>query len=112
MATLQPASNRVFDLLGRPSKVRPKNTTLADFERLYAQVDDYEWYQGMFASCIQELYPKLGLQFLKELQHQCPESQRWLAVPVPRRSGSRLGRAWVVHAGGRLASIRKRRRSE
>jgi len=68
----KPESKRVFDLLGRPSKRRPKNTTLADFERLYDRVDDYGWYQGMFESHIKELYPKLGIQFLKELKRQFP----------------------------------------
>ena len=65
-------SRKVFDLLGRPSKVRPNNTTLADFERLYSGVDDYGWYQGMFESHIQRLYPKMGLQFLKELHERFP----------------------------------------
>ncbi len=70
----KPESKRVFDLLGRPSQVRPKNTTLADFERLYDRVDDYGWYQGMFESRIRELYPKMGLQFLKELKRQFPRA--------------------------------------
>ena len=68
----RPESKRVFDLLGRPSKAMPKNTTLADFERLYDRVDDYGWYQGMFEGRIQELYPKMGIQFLKELKRQFP----------------------------------------
>ena len=68
----KPESKRVFDLLGRPSKLRPKNTTLDDFERLYIRVDDYGWYQGMFERRIQELYPKMGLQFLKELKRLFP----------------------------------------
>jgi hypothetical protein len=68
----QPEWKGVFDLLGRPSSTRPKNTTLTDFDLLYTGVDDYGWYQGSFETRIRELYPKMGLQFLKELQRQFP----------------------------------------
>jgi hypothetical protein len=79
----RPALKKVFDLLGRPSKVRPKNTTLADFERLYEGVDDYGWYQGMFESHIQELYPKMGIQFLKELRQRFPTAGPEKEIPTP-----------------------------
>jgi hypothetical protein len=81
----RPESRKVFDLLGRPSKVRPKNTTLADFERLYTGVDDYGWYQGMFESHIQKLYPKMGLQFLKELHRRFPAAGAVKENSVPNR---------------------------
>lgn len=70
----QPAWKRVFDLLGRPSKVRPKNTSLEDFERLYTGVDDYGWYQGMFEARIREIYPELGLRLLSDLRKEFPRS--------------------------------------
>lgn len=64
----------VFDLFGRPSKTRPKNTSLEDFERLYDKVDDYGWYQGMFEVRVRQLYPKMGLKFLEELRRRFPAS--------------------------------------
>src|SRR5262245_29146390 len=70
----QPKWKRVFDLLGRPSKARPKNTSLEDFERLYSGVDDYGWYQGMFEARIREIYPKLGLKFLSDLRRDFPQT--------------------------------------
>jgi hypothetical protein len=72
IAERRPALKKVFDLLGRPSKIRPKHTTLTDFERLYMDVDDPGWYHGMFERHIQELYPKMGIQFLKELHNRFP----------------------------------------
>ena len=82
----RPDSKRVFDLLGRPSWARPKNRTLADFERLYSGVDDLGWYHGMFETRIRELYPKMGLQFLKELRGQFPAAagdHQGVFVPTP-----------------------------
>jgi len=70
----KPEMKRVIDLLGRPSKKRPKNTSLEDFERLYDKVDDYGWYQGMFEVRVRELYPKMGLKFLEELRRRFPAS--------------------------------------
>lgn len=70
----QPEWKRVFDLLGRPSEVRPKNTSLEDFERLYTGVDDYGWYQGMFEARIREIYPELGLKFLRDLRRDFPSN--------------------------------------
>lgn len=74
VAERRPETKRVIALLGRPSKARPRNTTLTDFERLYNRVDDYGWYQGMFEIRVQELYPQMGLQFLKELKRQFPST--------------------------------------
>jgi hypothetical protein len=80
----RPDSKRVFDLLGRPSSVRPKNTTLADFDWLYMGVDDVGWYHGMFETRIRELYPEMGLQFLKELRRRFPAAAGdHKGVPVP-----------------------------
>ncbi len=70
----KPEMKPVFDLFGRPSKARPKNTSLEDFERLYLRVDDFGWYQGMFETRVRELYPKMGLQFLEELRRKFPAS--------------------------------------
>jgi len=68
----RPDAKQVFELCGRPSKVRPGNTTLADFERLYDRVDDYGWYQGMFEIRVQELYSHMGLRFLEDLKAKFP----------------------------------------
>jgi hypothetical protein len=68
----KPEMKPVLDLFGRPSKTRPKNTSLEDFERLYLRVDDYGWYQGMFEVRVRELYPKMGLKFLEELRRRFP----------------------------------------
>lgn len=72
IAERQPEWKRVFALLGRPSKIRPKNTSLDDFDRLYDDVDDVGWYHGMFESRIREIYPQLGLQFVADLKSQFP----------------------------------------
>jgi hypothetical protein len=68
IAERQPQWKRVFALLGRPSKIRPRNTSLEDFERLYDEVDDYGWYQGLFEIHIQQVYSQLGLQFLSDVR--------------------------------------------
>jgi hypothetical protein len=81
IAERRPASRRVFDLLGRPSHARPKNTTLADFERLYVEVDDYGWYQGLFETRIRELYPRAGWQFLKALRNEFPPTDGAIKQP-------------------------------
>lgn len=78
LAEQRPERKPVIALFGRPSKARPKHTTLADFERLYFLVDDYGWYQGMFERRIQEMYPQAGLQFLKDLKRELPRT-----VPIP-----------------------------
>jgi hypothetical protein len=80
----RPALKKVFDLMGRPSKIRPKHTSLTDFERLYMGVDDPGWYHGMFESHIQELYPKMGIQFLKELRDRFPAADPGKAIPTPK----------------------------
>lgn len=72
IAERQPEWKRVFALLGRPSKIRPKNTSLDDFDRLYDDVDDVGWYHGMFESRIREIYPQLGLKFLADLKREFP----------------------------------------
>ena len=91
IAERRPETKRVIALLGRPSKARPKNTTLADFERLYNRVDDYGWYQGMFEIRVQELYLQAGLQFLKELQRQFPRAgESATAESTTRAAGKRL----------------------
>lgn len=71
----------VFGLLGRPSKTRPKNTSLEDFERLYDTVDDYGWYQGMFESRVREIYPRFGLKFLTDLKQMFPLAARGTMLP-------------------------------
>jgi len=83
----QPEWKRVFDLLGRPSKVRPRNTSFEDFERLYDQVDDYGWYQGMFEMRVREVCPRLGLKFLRDLKKQFPlnPGTPWSVKPLSTR---------------------------
>ena len=68
----KPELIRVFDLLGRPSGMRPPNATLAHFERVHDKTVDTGWYQGMFERHIRELYPRLGLEFLRELKRHFP----------------------------------------
>jgi hypothetical protein len=74
IAERKPEWKGVFALLGRPSKVRPKNTSLEDLERLYSGVDDYGWYQGMFEVHIREMYPEYGLKFLRAIREALPRS--------------------------------------
>jgi hypothetical protein len=75
---------RVFDLFGRPSKIRPQHTSLEDFERLYMRVDDPGWYHGMFEAHIREIYPKLGLGLLSDVRKEFPLSGDPLAyTPNP-----------------------------
>jgi hypothetical protein len=91
----QPKWKRVFDLLGRPSKARPKNTSLEDLERLYNRVDDYGWYQGMFEAGSRELYPALGLKFLSDLRREFPKavnSPDFLPVGTRMKPGEVLTR--------------------
>lgn len=78
LAECRPERKPVIALCGRPSTMRPRHTTLADFERLYFLVDDYGWYQGMFERRIQEMYPQAGLQFVKDLKRVLPRT-----VPIP-----------------------------
>lgn len=79
----RPEWKRVFDLLGRPSKLRPKNTSLEDFERLYSAVEDYGWYQGMFEARIREIYPELGLKLLFDLRRDLPLTDKSPGYTAP-----------------------------
>jgi len=90
----QPEWKSVFDLLGRPSAARPKNTSLEDFERLYSKVDDYGWYQGTFETRIREIHPKLGLDFLIDVKKEFPRSTNTGTTPAmtPRQVLQRLER--------------------
>lgn len=83
----QPEWKGVFDLLGRPSRMRPKNTSLEDFERLYSEVDDYGWYQGMFEARVRDICPQLGLKFLLDLKQRFPHSAGtpWNEAPLATR---------------------------
>ena len=77
-----------YALLGRPSKRRPQNTSLEDFERLYSRVDDYGWYQGMIEVRIRELAPLTGLRFLRDLKRTFPlqpGSKPWDVQPLDTR---------------------------
>ena len=80
----QPEWKAVFDLMGRPSAERPKNTSLEDFERLYGRVDDYGWYQGHFETRIREIYPT---QFLQRLEKIAPGSRAWGETFSPAPAG-------------------------
>jgi hypothetical protein len=79
----QPPWKRVFDLFGRPSKVRPQHTSLEDFDRLYMRVDDPGWYHGMFEAHIRGIYPKFGLGFLADARKQFPLAGDPLAYTPP-----------------------------
>jgi len=52
-------------------------------DTLYDRVDDYGWYQGQFESHITQLYPRMGLQFLKELHRRFPASGAVHESPSP-----------------------------
>lgn len=80
----QPEWKRVFDLFGRPSSIRPRHTSLEDFERLYMGVDDPGWYHGMFEARIREMYPKLGLGFPRDLRKEFPLVGDPLAYTPPK----------------------------
>jgi hypothetical protein len=54
------------------SAVRPTNTTLEDFERLYMGVDNYPWYQGKFGERALQIVETSGLQFIKDLKKEFP----------------------------------------
>lgn len=75
IAERRPEWKSAYALLGRPSAQRPRNTSLEDFERLYNEVDDYGWYQGMFEVRIQEIYPQAGLTLLTALKKEFPLAQ-------------------------------------
>jgi hypothetical protein len=81
----QPEWKRVFDLFGRPSKIRPQHTSPEDFEKLYMGVDDPGWYHGMFEAHIREIYPNLGLGFLSDLRKEFPLSGDPQAYAQPER---------------------------
>jgi hypothetical protein len=51
---------------------RPRNTTLADFERLYDKVDDYTWYQTVFVIRAAEVHSTMGLAFLTSVKQDFP----------------------------------------
>jgi hypothetical protein len=78
LAERRPERKPVIALFGRPPQTHPKHTTLADFERLYLLVEDYAWYQGRFEQRIQEMYPRAGLQFIKDLKRALPRT-----APIP-----------------------------
>lgn len=91
---------RVFDLLGRPSYARPKNTSLADFELLYERVDDYGWYHGMFEMRIRELYPRMGIGFLEQLRTAFPSASHPAGEGTPTlSSGFVLEKLEVIAPG-------------
>src|SRR5262249_9443809 len=97
----QPQRKEVCDLLGRPSKIRPQNTSLEELERLYMKVDDYGWYQGMFEERIREIYPALGLKFLRDLRRDFPKTGDSKAFDIPL--GRRLKPAEVLARSERIA---------
>jgi hypothetical protein len=100
IAERQPEWKRVFELLGRPLKIRPKNTSLEDFERLYADVDDLGWYHGMFEARIREEYPQLGLKFLSDLKREFP-----LTTAKPVYEGPVTGRMKPAEVLERLEKV-------
>lgn len=57
--------------------VRPKHTTLADFERLYFGVgaQNYVWYQGRFQELVRRIYDDQGLDFLRAVKAAFPASE-------------------------------------
>jgi hypothetical protein len=47
---------------------------LEDLERLYSEVDDYGWYQGVFETKIRDIYPQYGVKLLRAVREAFPKS--------------------------------------
>jgi hypothetical protein len=56
---------------------RPKHTSLADFELLYASVGprNYGWYQGRFFQRIAQVYDAKGIAFVNDAMNAFPASE-------------------------------------
>jgi hypothetical protein len=74
-----PAQADVWDGILRAYRdaVRPKHTTLADFERLYFGVgpQNYIWYQARFQQMVRAAYDAQGLDFLRAVRKAFPEAE-------------------------------------
>ena len=74
-----PKQAEVWDgiLRGYRDAVRPKHTTLADFDRLYFGVgaQNYIWYQGRFQEMVRRVYDAHGLDFLRAVRKSFPEGE-------------------------------------
>lgn len=63
--------------------VRPKYTTLADFDRLYFGVgaQNYIWYQGQFQQMVRRVYEAQGLDFLRAVREAFPAGETGTLTP-------------------------------
>lgn len=64
-------------LQGYVDAVRPRHTSLEDFNRLYAGVgpQNYVWYQAQFQEMVRSTYEAKGLGFLREVRAAFPEGE-------------------------------------
>lgn len=81
----EPKQAEVWDGILRAYRdaVRPKHTTLADFERLYFGVgaQNYIWYQGQFQQMVRRVYEAQGLDFLRAVREAFPAGETGTLTP-------------------------------
>jgi hypothetical protein len=75
----QPRQAQLWDgiLQAYVDAVRPKHTSLEDFERLYFGVgpQNYVWYQAQFQELARRAYDAKGLGFLREVRAAFPQTE-------------------------------------
>ncbi len=80
-----PSQAEVWDGILRAYRdaVRPKHTTLADFDRLYFGVgaQNYIWYQGQFQQMVRRVYDAQGLDFLRAVREAFPADEAGPLTP-------------------------------
>lgn len=80
-----PKQAEVWDGILRADRdaVRPKHTTLADFDRLYFGVgaQNYIWYQGRFQQMVRQVYDAQGLNFLRAVRDAFPAGEAGPPTP-------------------------------
>ncbi len=90
--------------------VKPKHTSLEDFDRLYFGVgaQNYVWYQAKFQEMVQRAYDAKGLGFLREVRAAFPQTE---TAPVSMEAAlERLERiqpgfrAWAGELSGMAAN--------
>jgi hypothetical protein len=77
---------------------RPKHTSLADFERLYAGVGpkNYGWYQGKFFQRVAQVYDAKGLSFIDKVLRAFPSSEgQTLPVDVVMRRLEKISPGFI-----------------
>lgn len=103
-----PAQAQLWEgiLQGYVDAVRPRHTSLEDFNRLYFGVgaQNYVWYQARFQEMVRRAYEAKGLHFLREVRAAFPEGEA--APPSMETALERLERiqpgfrAWAAELAG------------